>query len=81
MQPLDCAGAEPDLIPCWFHRGRDIDGDPEAGVGQGTAGAKSLGYWGAIRFNASATAPTRIRLTAQLASRLNQLRETNFKPR
>ena len=30
---------------------------------------------------ASAVAPTRIRLTAQIVSRLNQLRDTNFKPR
>ena len=36
---------------------------------------------GPTRQNASETAPTRTRLTAQVASRLNQLRATNFRPR
>lgn len=34
-----------------------------------------------LAFNASATVPTRIRLTAHTASRLNQLRDTNVSPR
>ena len=34
-----------------------------------------------VRLNTSAIAPTRMRLTAQAVSRLNQLRDTNLRPR
>jgi hypothetical protein len=37
--------------------------------------------WRLVRLIASARAPTRIKLTAQIASRLNQLRDTNLRPR
>jgi hypothetical protein len=36
---------------------------------------------GSARHKASERAPTKRRLTAQVASKLNQLRDTNFSPR
>jgi hypothetical protein len=36
---------------------------------------------GTAALNANESVPTRIRLAAQIASRLNQLRETNLSPR
>jgi hypothetical protein len=51
----------------------------EAYVDAGQLTFSRLHY--AARLNTRAIAPTRMRLTAQDVSRLNQLRDTNFRPR
>src|SRR5262245_32016906 len=47
---------------------------------RGRSGVRSVQYVPPA-FNASATVPTRIRLTAHTTSRLNQLRDTNVSPK